>query len=69
MRTALPAGGALAVDRDGFAAAVEAALAAEPLVTLRARGSGVAARRTGTSVIVATGPLTSPALARAICAT
>ena len=30
----LPAGGALAVDRDGFAAAVEAALEAEPLVTI-----------------------------------
>src|SRR6478609_6254866 len=28
----LPAGGALAVDRDGFAEAVEAALAAEPLI-------------------------------------
>src|SRR4051795_10300181 len=33
--TKLPAGGALAVDRDGFAAAVEQALAAEPLVEIR----------------------------------
>src|SRR5512143_182924 len=33
----VPAGGALAVDRDGFSAAVSAALAAEPLITL-ARG-------------------------------
>ena len=33
-RHKLPAGGALAVDRDGFAAAVTEALAAEPLVTL-----------------------------------
>src|SRR5215467_8457366 len=33
----LPAGGALAVDRDGFAEAVTAALAAHPLVTV-ARG-------------------------------
>src|SRR3989304_1170052 len=30
----VPAGGALAVDRDGFSAAVTAALAAHPLVTL-----------------------------------
>src|SRR5579862_2259368 len=28
----VPAGGALAVDRDGFAAAVEAAIVAEPLI-------------------------------------
>src|SRR5579884_933887 len=33
----VPAGGALAVDRDGFSAAVTAALAAHPLITL-ARG-------------------------------
>ena len=33
-RHKLPAGGALAVDRDGFADAVPAALAADPLVTL-----------------------------------
>src|SRR5579871_4205827 len=31
----LPAGGALAVDRHGFAAAVQAALEAEPLVEIR----------------------------------
>src|SRR5260370_28224801 len=31
----VPAGGALAVDREGFAAAVTAALAAQPLVDLR----------------------------------
>src|SRR5512135_966049 len=30
----VPAGGALAVDRDGFSAAVSAALAAQPLITL-----------------------------------
>src|ERR1041385_3598628 len=30
----VPAGGALAVDRDGFSAAVTAALAAQPLITL-----------------------------------
>src|SRR6266852_1464098 len=31
----LPAGGALAVDREGFSAAIEAALVAHPLVTIR----------------------------------
>src|SRR5882724_6043805 len=31
----VPAGGALAVDRDGFAAAVTAALAAHPLIEIR----------------------------------
>ena len=30
----VPAGGALAVDRDGFSAAISAALAAHPLITL-----------------------------------
>src|ERR1700741_383641 len=39
MRTAdackLPAGGALAVDRDGFAGAITAAIAAEPLIAVQ----------------------------------
>ena len=62
----VPAGGALAVDREGFAAAVEAALEAEPLVEIR-RGevAGLPPEDWGLS-IVATGPLTSPALAAAI---
>ena len=62
----LPAGGALAVDRDGFAADVTRALEAEPLIDI-ARGE-IAGLPPGdwSSVIVATGPLTSPALARAI---
>ena len=62
----LPAGGALAVDRDGFAAEVTRALEAEPLIDI-ARGE-IAGLPPGdwSSVIVATGPLTSPALARAI---
>ncbi len=62
----LPAGGALAVDRDGFSAAVTEALAAEPLVTIdRSELSGLPPHDWDT-VIVATGPLTSPALASAI---
>ena len=44
----LPAGGALAVDRHGFSAAVQQTLLAHPLVELRARGGGgPAARRLG----------------------
>ena len=62
----VPAGGALAVDRVGFAAAVEATLLAQPLVTLE-RGEVAGLPPTAwDSVIVATGPLTSPALAEAI---
>lgn len=62
----VPAGGALAVDRDGFARAVTEAIEAHPLVTL-ARGevSGLPLEEWD-SVIIATGPLTSPALANAI---
>ena len=59
----VPAGTALAVDRDGFAAAVTAAIAAEPLIELvRER---VDALPEGPAII-ATGPLTAPALAAAI---
>lgn len=62
----VPAGGALAVDRDGFAQAVTAALEAEPLITL-ARGEVDALPPADwDNVIIATGPLTSPALAEAI---
>ena len=62
----LPAGGALAVDRDGFAAAVEAALEAEPLVTIsRDEIEGLPAADAGLAII-ATGPLTSAPLAAAI---
>jgi methylenetetrahydrofolate--tRNA-(uracil-5-)-methyltransferase len=65
-RHKLPAGGALAVDRDGFSEAVTAALIANPLVTL-ARGeiTGIPPE-SWDSVVIATGPLTSPALADAI---
>ncbi len=66
MRTAdahkLPAGSALAVDRDGFAAEITAALEAEPLITID-RAEITAPPADWDSIIVATGPLTSPALA------
>nr|WP_274127148.1 methylenetetrahydrofolate--tRNA-(uracil(54)-C(5))-methyltransferase (FADH(2)-oxidizing) TrmFO [Abyssibius alkaniclasticus] len=63
---ALPAGGALAVDRDAFSAGVTAAITAHPLITV-ARGEvpGLPPEDWD-SVIVATGPLTSPALAEAV---
>ena len=62
----LPAGGALAVDRDGFSAAVTAELEAEPLISIeRGEVEGLPPSEWD-SVILATGPLTSPALAEAI---
>jgi methylenetetrahydrofolate--tRNA-(uracil-5-)-methyltransferase len=65
-RHKLPAGGALAVDRDGFAAEITARIAAHPLITLdRAEVAGLPPDAWD-SVIVATGPLTSPALSEAI---
>jgi methylenetetrahydrofolate--tRNA-(uracil-5-)-methyltransferase len=64
-RNQVPAGGALAVDRDGFSAAVSAALAAHPLIALE-RGEVAPPPQDWDSVIVATGPLTSPALAAAV---
>ncbi|HEY7386189.1 MAG TPA: methylenetetrahydrofolate--tRNA-(uracil(54)-C(5))-methyltransferase (FADH(2)-oxidizing) TrmFO [Beijerinckiaceae bacterium] len=62
----VPAGGALAVDRDGFSAAVTAALEAHPLVTIAREEIAGLPPADWSSVIVATGPLTSPALAEAI---
>jgi methylenetetrahydrofolate--tRNA-(uracil-5-)-methyltransferase len=62
----VPAGGALAVDRDGFSAAVTAALESHPLITIvREEVAGLPPEQ-WTSVIVATGPLTSPGLADGI---
>ncbi|HEY1752669.1 MAG TPA: methylenetetrahydrofolate--tRNA-(uracil(54)-C(5))-methyltransferase (FADH(2)-oxidizing) TrmFO [Caulobacteraceae bacterium] len=61
-----PAGGALAVDREGFADAVTAAIAAHPRIRVERGEVAGAAPADWTSVIVATGPLTSPALAAAI---
>ncbi|QXI64507.1 Methylenetetrahydrofolate--tRNA-(uracil-5-)-methyltransferase TrmFO [Paracoccus marcusii] len=63
-RHRLPAGGALAVDREAFSAAVTAALQAEPLITI-VPGEITELPGTG-NWIVATGPLTSDALAGAI---
>lgn len=57
----VPAGGALAVDRDGFAAAVTEAVTANPLVTVIHEEVTDLESLEGT-VIVASGPLTSDAL-------
>src|SRR5215470_9070117 len=62
----VPAGGALAVDRDGFSAAVTAALESHPLIEIRREEIAGLPPAEWDQVIVATGPLTSPALAEAI---
>ncbi len=64
----VPAGGALAVDREGFSADVTQALEEHPLITIsREEVKGLPPEEWG-NVIIATGPLTSPALAEAISA-
>jgi methylenetetrahydrofolate--tRNA-(uracil-5-)-methyltransferase len=61
-----PAGGALAVDREGFSEAVTRAIAAHPRIRIvRGEVAGLPPAD-WRGVIVATGPLTSPALAEAI---
>ncbi len=65
----VPAGGALAVDRDGFSAAVTATLAEHPNVAIAREEIAGLPPVDWDSVIVATGPLTSPTLAEAIRAT
>jgi methylenetetrahydrofolate--tRNA-(uracil-5-)-methyltransferase len=62
----LPAGGALAVDRDGFSESVTQALTAHPLITLAREEVAGLPPADWDSVIIATGPLTSPALGAAI---
>ncbi|TVY10664.1 FADH(2)-oxidizing methylenetetrahydrofolate--tRNA-(uracil(54)-C(5))-methyltransferase TrmFO [Paenibacillus cremeus] len=58
---AVPAGGALAVDRDGFSAEVTSMLRNHPLIEVR--NEELEALPEGITV-VATGPLTSPALSK-----
>ena len=62
----VPAGGALAVDRDGFSDAVTAKLEAHPLITIqREVVEGLPPEDWG-NTIIATGPLTAAELAEAI---
>ena len=65
-RHQVPAGGALAVDREGFAAAVTAAVTSHPLIRVERGAVDGLPPDDWDSVIVATGPLTSPGLAAAI---
>jgi methylenetetrahydrofolate--tRNA-(uracil-5-)-methyltransferase len=62
----VPAGGALAVDRDGFSAAVEAAIRDDPHITIVRGEVAAIPPEDWDSVIIATGPLTSPDLGAAI---
>jgi methylenetetrahydrofolate--tRNA-(uracil-5-)-methyltransferase len=62
----VPAGGALAVDRDGFSEAVEAAVLSHPLIAIERSEIAGLPPQAWDSVIVATGPLTSAPLAAAI---
>ncbi|MFO1154567.1 MAG: methylenetetrahydrofolate--tRNA-(uracil(54)-C(5))-methyltransferase (FADH(2)-oxidizing) TrmFO [Rhodospirillales bacterium] len=62
-KTRVPAGSALAVDRDGFAGEIGRALANEPLIRIIREEIGeVPPADAWPQVILATGPLTSPAL-------
>ncbi|HKQ56040.1 MAG TPA: methylenetetrahydrofolate--tRNA-(uracil(54)-C(5))-methyltransferase (FADH(2)-oxidizing) TrmFO [Methyloceanibacter sp.] len=62
----LPAGAALAVDRDGFAASITRTLETHPLIEISREEVAGLPPPDWDSVIVATGPLTSPSLADAI---
>ncbi|MFN7452177.1 MAG: methylenetetrahydrofolate--tRNA-(uracil(54)-C(5))-methyltransferase (FADH(2)-oxidizing) TrmFO, partial [Alphaproteobacteria bacterium] len=63
---AVPAGGALAVDRDAFSNEVTAILSAHPLITIDRTEIAGLPPVTWDNVIIATGPLTSSPLALAI---
>lgn len=63
--TAVPAGGALAVDREGFARMVTEHILAEPLITLM---PGEVTAIPDGDVVIASGPLTSDALADKLAA-
>ena len=68
LATRVPAGGALAVDRDAFARSVTEKIEASPLIQVR-RGEVTSLEDVATdaaAVVLATGPLTSDALASAL---
>jgi methylenetetrahydrofolate--tRNA-(uracil-5-)-methyltransferase len=67
-RHKLPAGGALAVDREGFAAEITARIAQHPLIEIRREEVAGIPPVEWDNVVIATGPLTSPDLAQAILA-
>lgn len=65
-RHKVPAGGALAVDRDGFSAAITAAMIESPLIDVSRGEIAGLPPADWDNVIIATGPLTSDGLAGAI---
>lgn len=65
-KAAVPAGGALAVDRDIFSDGVTKTLHDHPRITIERGEISALPPEEWDSVIIATGPLTSPALAEAI---
>jgi methylenetetrahydrofolate--tRNA-(uracil-5-)-methyltransferase len=65
----VPAGAALAVDREAFSAGITAEIAAHPLIRVERREvPGIPEATPSAPVIVATGPLTAPALSADIAA-
>ncbi len=62
----LPAGGALAVDREAFSATVTAEIERNPLISVIRRELDDLPPESSDSVIIATGPLTSSGLAEAV---
>ncbi len=62
----IPAGGALAVDREGFSATITRRIAEHPLITVVREEIAGLPPAEWRNVIVATGPLTSQALAEAV---
>ena len=64
----VPAGGALAVDRENFAGAVQAALEGHEYVHIRREEISDLPDADSGPVVVATGPLTSPGLGQSILA-
>ncbi|TIS51801.1 methylenetetrahydrofolate--tRNA-(uracil(54)-C(5))-methyltransferase (FADH(2)-oxidizing) TrmFO [Mesorhizobium sp.] len=62
----VPAGGALAVDRDGFSDAVTAKIEAHPLITIQREEVPGLPPVEWDQAIIATGPLTAPSLAQSI---
>jgi len=62
----VPAGGALAVDREAYSAAVEAALTQHPRITIQREEVAGLPPADWDNVIIATGPLTSAPLAEAV---
>lgn len=64
--TKVPAGGALAVDRDGFSNYVTEKLKSHPLITIKSEEITELPSKDDCLTIIATGPLTSESLAKSI---